>query len=84
METFQLSFFVPSSTLTGASANASRRLSSALYPGSMGSAIAAGPTFQTVVVVKDMLPNPLSSGTCASNKPIWPLRQADGQKDSTR
>jgi 2-keto-4-pentenoate hydratase/2-oxohepta-3-ene-1,7-dioic acid hydratase in catechol pathway len=30
---------------TGASANAARRLASALYPGSMSAAIAAGPTF---------------------------------------
>jgi 2-keto-4-pentenoate hydratase/2-oxohepta-3-ene-1,7-dioic acid hydratase in catechol pathway len=32
---------------TGASAEAARRLSSALYPGSMSAAIAAGPTFLT-------------------------------------
>jgi len=32
---------------TGASADAARRLASALYPGSMSAAIAAGPTFLT-------------------------------------
>ena len=32
---------------TGASAEAARRLASALYPGSMSAAIAAGPTFLT-------------------------------------
>jgi len=34
---------------TGASADAARRLASALYPGSMSAAIAAGPTFLTAV-----------------------------------
>jgi 2-keto-4-pentenoate hydratase/2-oxohepta-3-ene-1,7-dioic acid hydratase in catechol pathway len=34
---------------TGASAEAARRLASALYPGSMSAAIAAGPTFLTAV-----------------------------------
>ncbi len=43
---------------TGASANAARRLASALYPGSMSAAIAAGPTFltataHTVAAVED-------------------------------
>ena len=35
---------------TGASADAARRLASALYPGSMSAAIAAGPTFLTAAV----------------------------------
>jgi 2-keto-4-pentenoate hydratase/2-oxohepta-3-ene-1,7-dioic acid hydratase in catechol pathway len=34
---------------TGASAEAARRLASALYPGSMSAAIAAGPTFLTAI-----------------------------------
>lgn len=52
---------------TGASADAARRLASAMYPGSMSAAIAAGPTFltataRTVAAVED-------------GKAVLPLRQ---------
>ena len=52
---------------TGASAEAARRLASALYPGSMSAAIAAGPTFLTAVA--------RTTGTIESGSVVLPFGQ---------
>src|SRR5260370_41695245 len=52
---------------TGASAEAARRLASALYPGSMSAAIAAGPTFLTAAAY--------TIGTTDSGSAALPLGQ---------
>ena len=53
---------------TGASAEAARRLASALYPGSMSAAIAAGPTFLSAAT--------RTAGAIESISAVLPLEQA--------
>jgi 2-keto-4-pentenoate hydratase/2-oxohepta-3-ene-1,7-dioic acid hydratase in catechol pathway len=53
---------------TGASAEAARRIASALYPGSMSAAIAAGPTFLTAAT--------RTAGSIESISAVLPLEQA--------
>jgi 2-keto-4-pentenoate hydratase/2-oxohepta-3-ene-1,7-dioic acid hydratase in catechol pathway len=52
---------------TGASAEAARRLASALYPGSMSAAIAAGPTFLAATT--------RTTGAIESGSAVLPIRQ---------